>query len=328
MSDITLPEIAALLAEHENILIIAHARPDGDTIGSSLGLKALLRGKNPQVVCGDELPRYLKRVFAIESLLPETLPEGFEPDFVVALDIPETELAGEYGKAWEGKIDLKIDHHPDGSPYAARNYIDGSAAACAEIICDLAAYMGGIDIIAASPLYVGIVTDTGCFKYSNVTPKTLRTVASLLETGMDNMTLHEALFSSRTKREITAMVVTYGALRYWRNDTVASIVFTNEMKSSNELDDDDIGDIAPLPRQIEGVELGITVKQKTDEPSKFKISMRSGPSIEANILCALFGGGGHPKAAGAMIEADSGEQAEKIVVGQVLDALENGVGLV
>jgi len=327
MSDISLPQIAELLSLKDNILIITHIRPDGDTLGSALGLKSLLRGKTAYVICADDIPRYLRRIFNIESLSADNLPEDFNPEFVISVDTASLELAGEYGKLWEGKIDLKIDHHGDGDTFAAHNYIDASAAACAEIIYDLAGEMGTLDAVSAAFLYTAIVTDTGCFKYSNTTPKTLRSVACMLETGMDNMAIHEILFSSRTKKEISAISITYAALRYWRNDTIASIVFTNEMKSENDLTDEDIGDISALPRQIEGVELGITIKQHSDEHDKFKISMRSGKSIEANKLCALFGGGGHAKAAGAMISSASAEEAEKTVIEAVLSALNEGIGL-
>lgn len=322
--DVTREEAAALLSAADNILILTHARPDEDTLGSALALREALNGKNTRIVCDDVLSRRSKRVYGLEDITPAAL-DGFRPSFIVALDTATLPLAGDYGMSLAGRIDLKLDHHPDGDRYAEYNLIDGSSSACGEIVFEIIEIMGKMSEKCASYAYAAIASDTGGFKYSNVTAKTFRIAAKIIELGVDCALLNHLLFECISRSEITATMLCYQALHYYLDGRIAAVCFTNKMKEDNGLCEDDLGAMASIPRRIEGVELSIVIKQKPDEPRQFKISMRSGPEIECNKLCALFGGGGHVRASGAMVEADSGEDAEKLIVDAVLEALDAGI---
>lgn len=327
--EISLEETADILKNAKKVLIIAHARPDGDTIGSCMALRELLNllGKETLIVCDDDLGARLRRVFATENF-PAEAAEGFEYDLSVACDVPELELAGEFGKKFDGgKADLKIDHHPNGGLYAKKNYINSNAPAVGEIMYCLSRELGVMNMAAAEYMYAAIASDSGGFKYSNVTPFTFRTAAELLEYGVDCAAINHELFECITRKEIVATTAAYNALHYYLDGRIACICFTNAMKEENELTDEDIGNLASLPRRIMGVELAVVIKQKSDEPQFFKISMRSGPSIKANELCAIYGGGGHARAAGAMTEASDGIDAENRIIETVIDALEKGIGV-
>ncbi len=326
--EITLAETADMLKSARKILIIAHARPDGDTIGSCMALRELLNmlGKETLIVCDDDLGARLRRVFSTENFPVEAAGE-FESDLIVACDVAQLELAGEYGKKLEGIVDLKIDHHPDGARYAKKNYIDSTAPAVGEIMFRLAKELGVLNMAAAEYMYAAIASDTGGFKYSNVTPFTFRTAAELLEYGVDCAAINHELFECITRKEIVATTAAYNALHYYLDGRIACICFTNRMKEENELTDEDIGNLASLPRRIMGVELAVVIKQKSDEQGQFKISMRSGPTVKANELCAIFGGGGHARAAGAMTDASDGVEAEKKIIETVINAMESGIGI-
>lgn len=329
MNNITLKEAADMLRNHDNILILTHISPDGDTLGCAYALKHSLPQKKAAVVCDDKLPERLRFICEdADSLSPDTLPEDFEPGLIISVDTATAVLAGAYGKALaeKGAIDIKIDHHPMSEEFARYNYIDTDASSCGEIILDLVGYLSPLNKAAAEALYAAISSDTGSFRYSNVTPETHRKAAVLLSEGIDNADISKRLFESKTQNEMRAMRVALESLKFYRGGSVASVCFTNEMKLRNTLSDEDIGDITSIPRQIKGVELGITIKQKEDNPREFRISMRSEKTIAANALCALFGGGGHLRAAGAMIEAESGDEAERMIIGRVLAELEKQDG--
>lgn len=327
MNNITLKEAADMLLSHENILVLAHANPDGDTLGSAFAIKYALPLKNIEVVCDDKLPDRLRFICGgAESLRPENLPDGFMPDLVISVDTASLALAGAFGLSLAGKIDIKFDHHPMSEEFALYNYIESGTASCGEIVADLTGHFGAFKKSAAEALYAAISSDTGCFKYRNVTSDTHRKAAALLDAGIDHSEINKRLFENKTLKEMTAVGVTLESLKFYRGNSVASVCFTNEMKSKYDLDDEDIGDIGSVPRQITGVELGVVIKQKSNNPREFKISMRSGPSVAANELCAMFGGGGHLRAAGGLIEADSGVEAEQMVMERVLAALEEADG--
>jgi len=324
MTDITIIEAYKLLLDADDILIVSHAHPDEDTLGSALALKNMLDslGKNSRIVCDDQVTSRNIRTLGVSNMLPESIAD-FDYKFVVFVDVATLELAGEFGQSLEGKIDLKIDHHKDGDRYAKYNLIDGKSAACAEIIFEIIKLSGKLNLTNEQYLYTAISADTGGFKYSCVTPKTHRIAAELLEGGVDGGEVNHLLFECTTRKEILASTITNQVMKFLYNDKIAVVTFSNKMKEENGLVDDDLGNIISFPRRIMGVELSIVIKQQTDTPEKYKISMRSGKEITANRMCLLFGGGGHECASGATVTASSPEEAENIVISAVMKELEN-----
>ncbi len=322
-NNIDIPGIFKLLANTDNILILTHIRPDGDTIGSAYGLKKALENlsKTVYVSCADDIPGRL--LFLTDETI---IPDEFIPSFILAVDTATLNLLGENGTLYKNRIDLKIDHHtmcdrPAEDNYADYNYVNEKKASCGEIIFEIISLLGTIDNISATKIYAACASDTGCFKYNNTTSQTHMTAAKLIDCGADIYTVNTLLFESMTRGEIKAANVTYSALKFYHGGDLATICFTNKMKEENGLSSEDISDITSIPRRIEGVKIGIVLKQSEHEPNIFKISIRSAPGIAANELCAMFGGGGHPAAAGAVIESDDGETAMENVLRAVFDKL-------
>lgn len=329
MSNITLSAAASLIAEKRKILIITHGHPDGDTLGSAYGLKnAIKKYCDARVICIDTVPDRLKFITDGETDLHIERLEDFAPELVVAVDAAEPYLMGAYGEMYAGAIDLKIDHHVTGSEYARYNYIDGNTAACGEIIYKLIRELEAINCAtltpeSASALYAAVSSDTGSFKYANTTPDTMRTAAALMEAGVDTEDINRRLYESKSMGEITAMKLALNGMKTFRRDSVAIFIITNKLKEENGLTDDNFGDVINILREIDSVELAVTLRQLSDKPEKFKISMRSSGEIRANELCAMFDGGGHVKAAGGMIIADSPESAEDTVIRRISEKLGN-----
>ena len=315
-----------MLGNAGKILILTHSRPDADTMGSAFGLKHALTYdgiRKVKIACVDPVPKRLSFLSEEKDLRLENY-KDFIPEIVCAVDAAETWLIKELPEGRD--IDVKIDHHPSGSEYAQNNHIDGTAAATGELIFEVIKHLEEMDLgrltkEAATALYAAIASDTGCFKYTNVTPKTLRIAAELMEAGADQPLVNLRLFGTKTQKEIVAEKLMLDGMKTYLDGRVRFLMLTNEIKDANGLIDEDLGEIVSAMREIEGTELSVFVRQETKEPSKYKISMRSAENISADKLCAIFGGGGHERAAGASTNAKDPLEAEKNITEKVLDAL-------
>lgn len=318
-SNTTLAEIAGILAGAEKILILTHDRPDGDTLGSAFAIKHSLAGKDVRVACSDPVPARL--AFIADGARELRPGADFRPDLVVAVDCAETGMMGEYGRIYGASADIKIDHHRTSVPFAKYNYIDADAAACAEIIYELVLLLGDMTCKAALALYSGIATDTGCFKFRNVSPESHRIAAELLRYDFDAGKINNLLFECKSASEIRATKAALNTLHYYADGKIAVVCFSDELKKANAITDEDLSALNSLPREIDGVELGVTIKQIDGDATHYKVSMRSGETVDASALCAHFGGGGHLRAAGCEIEAATAEEAENTVISYVKETV-------
>lgn len=324
----TFEKVAKLICEKTEIVLLCHARPDGDTLGSAYALKYALEenGKNVTVECADEIPRRLAFVTELSAVDRTRNTENTaKKPFICAIDVAETHLLGALFEKYPA-IDLKIDHHPNGSEYAKYNYIDGKAAACGEIIFRLIRRLaemrgGSFTPAACTALYTAISSDTGCFRYSNTTPDTLRISAELIEGGADSYDVNRRLYETKSRAELEAKKLMLNETEFYADGRVAILVITNEFRKKSGADDEEIGGLVSEMREIEGVDLAITVKQDKNDEIKFKISMRSSLNVCASDMCQMFGGGGHERAAGGALCALSPMAAKKEILEKVLKAL-------
>lgn len=312
-NNITLEEIVTFFREGDRFQLLCHKRPDGDTLGSALGLWYALKhlGKNVFISCAHTPAANNRFLFADETMLAD---RDYGQVIPVAVDVASRSLLGELEPTYGDRIALKIDHHETGDDYAVRNYTDSSAAACGEIILEIVKRLGVPLSVSAEPLYAALSSDTGGFRYSNTTARTHRMAAELIEAGVDHAAIDHWLFENHTQSEIRALTAAYTGLRYFCDGAVAAVVITNSMKERLSLSEEDLGVLSSLTREIEGVVVGLTLKQSKAEPHKYKLSVRSEPGFPAHVLCGLFGGGGHACAAGAELEASSPEKALHMVV--------------
>ncbi len=288
--------IMGRLMRADNILILCHKNPDGDTLGSAgalfWGLKNL--GKTVAVLCNDPIhARY-------DYMEMELFYQQFEPEYVVAVDIAGTQLFGEKVSYWADKVNLCIDHHGSNSGYADVMLLDDTAAACCEIVYDLLINMGlDIDKRIADCLYTGVSTDTGCFRFANTTARTHRVAARLIDLGADVTMLNELLFENRSKQRIKIEEIALSTLEYHFNGLCALICITRDQIEKVGVDENDLEGITAMPRSIEGVLVGITMRQQAS--GSFKISVRSKVGLQADVIAKALGGGGHKQAAGCEV---------------------------
>lgn len=305
---ITLESAAKTLLSKDKILILTHRSPDGDTIGSGYALAMALRklGKSVKVDCTDPFPeKYSYFTDKLEKL-------EFDEEFVVSVDIADTKLLGEKLSDYADKIDLCIDHHGSNTKYAKEYYVEASAAAAAQVIAKLIRLMNvEFDKDIANSIYTGITTDTGCFRYTNVTAETHRIAADMIDCGAESGMINRLMFEtkSRSRLEIERRVM--DSIQFYLDGRCAIAYATIDMMKESGAVDNDMEGVSSLPRQIEGVMAGITLREKNN--GKFKVSVRTTDELDASAICANFGGGGHKAAAGCMITGTLNEAIEQII---------------
>ncbi|MDR1117604.1 MAG: DHH family phosphoesterase [Oscillospiraceae bacterium] len=290
---LSVTETAGLLRSADDILIVTHKSPDGDTVGSGSALCALLRklGKTAYVMKNATLTARL-----LPYAAPYFPPEDFSPAFICAVDIADPRLLNEDAKVYADAFDLCIDHHPTNTGYAKNTCLDPAAAACGEIIAELAAAPDiGLDSEIALHAYLAVCTDTGCFKYPSVTAKTHRIAARLIETGINFYHINNTFTEIKSVARMSIERTLAENMAFRLDGRVALTHITEEAVNTAAAGEDDLENLSGITRQIEGVQVGILLREKD---GGWKISVRTSPEVDASEICGKFGGGGHAGAAG------------------------------
>lgn len=311
-----LQQIATYLKQKDRILIITHHNPDGDTLGSGFGLYYALckLGKHATVICSDPFPQ------KFNYLLEAFQPEEFEPDCTITVDIASPQLLGKNLEHYQNKIDVCVDHHGSNNMMANMSYIDCTAAATCEIIYHLILELGvAIDKNIADCLYTGISTDTGCFRFSNTTAQTHCIAADLFGCGCSHESINRRLFETKSKSRIIIEKKVLETMEFYIENQVAMIVITQQMIRDSQIDTADLDGVAAIARQIEGVEVGITMRERLE--GGYKVSLRTSQFVNAAEVCMQLGGGGHMRAAGCVIDKPL-EEAKKILLDVIIPCFE------
>lgn len=302
MKRIDVIECVSLLKEFDNYLILTHRNPDGDTLGSAFALKRALDllGKKSMVRCNDDIhPKF--------SYLWDNLDNSeIAFDKIIAVDVADKKLLGEEFEAKYGdNVFLCIDHHMSNREYAQNLLLEDRAAATAviyEVICQL-----GVTITPeiANCVYTGLATDTGCFMFSNTTPTVHRIAADVMEKGADYTLINRLMFETRTLSYIRLEQMAIASIESHFDGRCAIMTITQEMFRESGSNASECDGIASIPRKIEGVKIGVTIREQTN--GNYKVSMRTVEPFDAAKICAKFGGGGHSAAAGCEFDCSLDE---------------------
>ena len=291
----TAQECSQLLLSKNNILIITHTNPDGDTLCSAAALCSALRraGKranlfrNPAVTT--KYMPHVEKYFA---------PKSFKSKYIVSVDVATEKM---FAEGFDGAIDLCIDHHPTNSHYAKKELVCPDKAACGEIVLAVIKEMcGGITQEEADLLYIAVTTDTGWFQYLNTNAATFRAAAELLEYGADTGMVNVKFFrkASRARLKLEGMI--YSTMGFYRDGKISVAIITKEMLRQAGAGEEDCDDLAGLAGRAEGASVNITIRERDNGSSK--VSVRTGRDVSSSDICAVFGGGGHAMAAGCTID--------------------------
>lgn len=326
---LTMDELCARLCENKKTLIIYHVRSDADAVGSAFALKEIFRlmGITAMCACSDEVPERLK--FLSEDTQGSVVIEdgmGIGQERVISVDSASPSQLGSLFDSLHKDIDIMIDHHGMGTVYAD-NYIDPTASATGEIIYTVAKKLladGKLPIITPRILncvYAAISSDTGGFRFSNVTPATHRIAAELIEAGADSAAINHILFESKTLKQMLAEGEAIKSLKFRRDGRIASVRIPYSTKSALGLCDENLETVIDIPRSIGGVEVAFSVRQ-SDMDTFFRVSMRSSTDFDVSAVCKRFGGGGHVRAAGCGLRAANIDEAEETVARAIIAELD------
>ena len=321
-----LDDVCRLLIDTKNTLILYHVRPDADAIGASFALKLILEAMGTSVICAceSEIPSRLS--FLTEKHQRSARFEGINPNFeferIITVDTASPSQLGNLQKLFENKVDLMIDHHENGIKYADY-YIRSDFAASGEIVYEIASNLVKIGALKEIPrdaydlIYAALSSDTGCFKYSNVSPHTHLCAAELISAGVDAAEINHRLFDCKSEKMLSAESAGFQNMKFFHNRKIAAVLFPFELKQRLELEDEHLETLVDVARAVDGVKIAMSVRQATVYRS-FRISLRSSCGFDVSNVAKHFGGGGHAKAAACTIEADSIEFATRLVVDEII----------
>lgn len=308
MNKIGVKECASLLKEFDNYLILSHRNPDGDTLGSAFALKHALAllGKKSMVRCIDEIHPKFSYLWAN---LDNT---DIEFDKIIAVDVADNKLLGEeFQKLYGDRIWLCIDHHMSNREYAENLLLEDRAAAAVviyEVICEL-----GVEITPeiANCVYTGLATDTGCFMFSNTTPTVHRIAAEMMEKGADYTLVNRLMFETKTLSYLKLEQLAVASIESYFDGKCAIMTITRKMFEESGSSSSECDGIASLPRKIEGVQVGVTIRERHD--GTYKVSLRTVEPIDASKICGKLGGGGHNRAAGCEFDCSLEEAKQTLL---------------
>lgn len=313
--------IALAVKEGSKFLVVSHVNPDGDAIGSSIGLSLVLESLGKKVFTYNQSPvpalyRFIPKVERITHELPRE-----EVDVTFVLDCSTAERVGEKFKEFGGKgMVIVVDHHPPAAPMEGLHLIKTEASATAELIYDMVEELGtGFTPESATALYAGIMTDTGSFRFSNTTPRALEVASRLLSSGANHRLIVENIYESFPPERFRLMAMALSTLHFLRGGKVAAVWVTRSMFQEANADDEMTEGFVDIPRSIRGVEVAMLLREK--DGCELRVNLRSRGKVDVGDLAAKFGGGGHPNAAGCTLKGSLKEAEDSL-----LKALEEAMG--
>ncbi len=314
MKILTRLDCADWLLARDHFVILTHRKPDGDTVGSAAGLCLGLRqlGKTAHVLENPEVtPLYAP---LLEGLTTDAPREG---DLLIAVDVAADTMLPKIYANLKNSIDLRIDHHGSGREYAPRELVQSDCAACAEIIWELLLDMEvEPNKEIAEAIYVGVSTDTGCFRFSNTTAHTFDVAADCAAAGGDIYSWNQKLFDTKSLAKLRLEAWMIDHVQFLCDGRMAICALPKEVEEQIGVNEDDLNDISSFLRSIEGVRMSALLRQSDKE--HIKVSVRAVPGYNAAVVCEAFGGGGHTGAAGCNLKM-SMEAAVKAISSAMLD---------
>lgn len=294
----TLDDIFKEIKKAQNICILAHENPDGDAIGSSLGLCDVLKNMGKKVeVLMKKVPETYSFLPGSQDIKEEADSEKF--DMAIVVDCPDLKRVntGLIRYFETAQVKVEFDHHINNSMFADYNIVNHVAPACCQILVTSLEYLGiELSKNALTCFLTGIITDTGGFKNLGITEETFEIAGRALNQGINLPKIYKASLLTVTKTRFEAQKLAMGRMEFFANDRISFTYITKEDAKNLDLKDGDHEGIVEIGRNIQNVEVSIFLRE---EEKGFKISLRSNESVNVAEVCMLFGGGGHIRAAGA-----------------------------
>ena len=318
-AETTAAHVATEIRRRQRFVVASHARPDGDAIGSSLAMALALQrlGKQARVVSRDRVPPQMQVFPSVDSI--EVTDHVDDPgDAVIVLECGDTQRTGIAGL--DGGYVINIDHHPGNTMFGAMNWLDLSAAACGEMVFELIGALGvSLTPEIATHVYIAILTDTGAFHYSNITPRTFDICRQCVEAGVNATAVARSIFDSNN----LARLKLYGAVlhRMQLDPTghIATVSVDQQLARECGGTYEDTEGLVNLPLTVKDIMAVAFFKE--NGPGDWRVSMRSKGAINVNAIAREFGGGGHTNASGCSVRGDFAD-LKTLFEGKLTQAIE------
>ncbi len=309
-----LHQVVEKLQKTGRLVLLSHVLPDGDCIGSMLALGKALRalGKEVTMVNSDPIPEYLTFLPLAETVrLPEEVKDW--PSVAVCLDCSDMARLGEGLSALvRDKTLVNIDHHVSNTQFGAVNYVHPDAAATGQLVADIIDALGvPWDRELGVLIYTAIATDTGSFQYSSTTVSVHLLAAKLIGTGLDVAAVNQSLYETKSLASVKLLGRALDRLEMTPDHRVAWISLDRATLQRLGAKDEHTEGIINFTRAIDTVEVGMLFREIA--PGKVKVGLRSKQLVDVNKLAAVFGGGGHQRAAGCLIEGELGQVVPRVI---------------
>jgi bifunctional oligoribonuclease and PAP phosphatase NrnA len=308
---------ASRIHQSERVLVVTHIRPDGDAVGSLIGLGLALEqaGLDIQLVIDDGVPASMRHLEGYTRIQQKP---KHDADLVITVDCSDLERTGTVFKNRAGP-DINIDHHITNTLFAKINLVDDKASATSEIITAILPQFGiRLTPAISAALLTGLITDTIGFRTSNVRPKTLLLAAQLMETGINMSDLYQRALINRSFEAVK--IWGYGLSKIEKEGGLVWTTLTIKDRKQAGYSGRDDADLINVLSSVEGVDIAIVFVEQPN--GNIKISWRSQPGFDVAGLAAEFGGGGHPAASGAEISGTLGgvktailEKTRNLIIG-------------
>jgi len=318
----TSPEIQQIvetIRAHRRFVLSSHARPDGDSIGSQLAMAYALRelGHEAVIVNADPAPPPLLAFPGVSDIRIAPTVEG-EFDAAIIMECGDLKRTGVSGL--ERFPVINIDHHPGNTSYGQINWFDPSAAACGEMVFDLVRALGvPLTKTIATHIYLAILTDTGSFHYSSISPRTFDICRECLEAGVDPVLVARNVYDSNNMGRLKLFGAVLGAMQIDQTGRIAIVYVDHEMARAAGGTYEDTEGLINLPLTVKEIEAVVFFKQ--DKGDMYRVSMRSKGEVDIGVIAKEYGGGGHKNAAGCSI-AGPIEELQKALVGKIEGAID------
>jgi bifunctional oligoribonuclease and PAP phosphatase NrnA len=318
----TSPEIQQIVdtvRARRRFVLSSHARPDGDSIGSQLAMAYALRemGHEATVVNADPAPPPLLAFPGVPDIRIASEVEG-EFDAAIIMECGDLKRTGVSGL--DRFLVINIDHHPGNTCYGQINWFDSSAAACGEMVFDLVRALGvPLTKTIATHIYLAILTDTGSFHYSSISPRTFDICRECLEAGVDPVLVARNVYDSNNMGRLKLFGAVLGAMQIDQTGRIAIVYVDHEMARAAGGTYEDTEGLINLPLTVKEIEAVVFFKQ--DKGDRYRVSMRSKGEVDIGVIAKEYGGGGHKNAAGCSI-AGPIEELQKALVGKIEGAID------
>jgi len=301
-AEATRAQVADAIRQRQRFVVTSHARPDGDAVGSSLAMAYALRqlGKDVRVVSRDAPPPPLL-VFPGVAEIEIVNEIGDAADAVIVMECGDVKRPGIEGV--EGGFVINIDHHPGNLLYGALNWMDLSAAACGEMVFDLVSELGvPLTYEIALHVYIAILTDTGSFHYSNITPRTFDICRLCMEAGVSPPAVARSIFDANNLGRLKLFGAVLNRMHLDPTGRIATLSVDKQLTNDCGGTYEDTEGLINLPLTVK--EILAVVFFKEIGPGDWRVSMRSKGNIDINAIAKEFGGGGHKNASGCSANGD------------------------